>query len=1538
MLKALKIIGASLLWTVIGVLALVGSAALHIRVSASRKFVTEIAESAVGENVRGRLEIGEIEELSLRHVVVTNVHIFDPAGRDVIQASRVEARINPSALAHGLIHVPYVLITGARVVLVKGAEHTPTFLEAFEPKVVSTTPSSSVVHVLIDRVDVRNAVAEGDVEGVDGIRAHAVNARVRAEFQDALLLTVQDANLVVDEPYESPVNVSRVTGTIDTTEGEGVRLHVVATTGAADRFRANVRVIPAHAPDNGPGTEIDILAHAEPISVETLRGAHIEGLERVRGTATGYAHMFGHVEDLTYDAYLHHEGGDALVHGTISEARGIDVEVTTRSFLVDHAVEGAPPGLDVGGLARLHVTPADANSPPTFHGELRAFAYGRWAIPALTVDGAFEPEAIRIDRVDAPYANGHVSGHGRIATSEDGTVDLDVNARIPQIAIDPNIHSLVPNARGSLNASVHIHTASRDAGDPVVDVSGSASLGNLRYGEIVAASVHTRGRLRVSGRTPTVNATVQASQLRIASFNIGSGTVAVRGGPSRYTTSGRFTSAEQESASFDAVVEIDRQEAIHIDAERFELAIGANVWRGAIAGMVIRPGRYIDAEMVRLASGSQRLEARGRVAFNSDQNLDVVLQDFDISAVRPFLAEDAPRLLGRVDAHVVLTGNLAQPTVALDGAYREGCIDRIDAIESVFRVTYEAGDLDIDQQIDLGDRGTLALNGEGRLDASIPNPIEALRGGQYALTLEATALNTDTFAAYLPEDYEGFGGLVDGRVAFSGSIAHPALLTDIVFSSRPFLGVPPVSLTIASTFNESDFGGALIFRDGDHVLLQLDARYEGDARLLFSSKEKLFRSLRTNIWRVHLNVPQQSTQDWSPALRLIARGAPVEGGMWLVAQGGPRGFGAELSARGKWNGDLSRYPCGENSTPTASLTATVSHGEVRAEVHGALKQNEEAFSLIATTRADVDEWLASMELPTAPPATTVDVNIPEMELGEVPFICTRFTGPIRGSAHISELFTPRHSARVMLNAQGLQANDGASTDIDLVANVSTRALVADVSLQGETGDSNAEVQATAQIDWPSAMPYPVVHPDARFLLLAQFNQVQVAPLLALVPGISDAAAMFDGMLQAQGTRDELEWNGAIDVREGTFELVGPGQRLDEVAGRIEFGEQHARIVSLHGVDVDGSIDASGELQFHGVIPHAAELNVTLGRFPVRRDGLVLATLTGRAGLRATVTTEQTDIQVDVRDLTVRLPDQSDQTVQGLEPNPDITVVGETREAEVAQAAYPFHVLIDASQPFWVRRSDFAAQVSVNLDVTYRDPTLRVGGFVNLRRGFFEIFGKRFDLARGSLVFDDSTDLDPDLDIVAVYTLPGGQSRSVTVTVSGRLSSPHIEFSTTEATTDRGEIIALLISGRTSLSSGTSGASTVDAQQQAASFVSGVLAGVLTLGLRRQLGDLFPIISIESGNTAFTSARVRVGFQAESFIRDNLPSLSNFIQGAYFEGFAAVSSADQSNTTVTQAQGASPYGGLIELRFPSSFVFTGTVRYPGSYGADLTWEP
>jgi hypothetical protein len=206
-------------------------------------------------------------------------------------------------------------------------------------------------------------------------------------------------------------------------------------------------------------------------------------------------------------------------------------------------------------------------------------------------------------------------------------------------------------------------------------------------------------------------------------------------------------------------------------------------------------------------------------------------------------------------------------------------------------------------------------------------------------------------------------------------------------------------------------------------------------------------------------------------------------------------------------------------------------------------------------------------------------------------------------------------------------------------------------------------------------------------------------------------------------------------------------------------------------------------------------------------------------------------------------------------------------------------------------------------------------------------------------FDGRRELNPVVELQAVHTLRDGDYK-VWVNVSGRFATPTIQFSSDHPeATDQGTVVALLVSGRTRQQQASDpSATTEEASQQAGNFLAGLLAGVLTLSARRELGDIIPVIIIESGDEAFRSARLRAGFQADSVIPEFLRGV---VRGAYVEGFVAGSGG----TTETEgSEGVAPSatgGVLLELQFPYNFV--GTLRAEPNaesfgWGIDATWEP
>jgi translocation and assembly module TamB len=472
----------------------------------------------------------------------------------------------------------------------------------------------------------------------------------------------------------------------------------------------------------------------------------------------------------------------------------------------------------------------------------------------------------------------------------------------------------------------------------------------------------------------------------------------------------------------------------------------------------------------------------------------------------------------------------------------------------------------------------------------------------------------------------------------------------------------------------------------------------------------------------------------------------------------------------------------------------------------------------------------------------------------------------------------------------------------------------------------ATLAARIPVEWSTDAVAPSLAEDEDLAISADFESAPLGPFISWMPQIAFAAGHLTGTLDARGKLAELDVRGALELTDGYVEVESLGQHLNDVEGRIALNGNWIELEGIRARDGDGRLRIDGGIGLEGWRPSNVRIAVHGNDFPVRSEGSVLAELTGNAAVEGTIGEDETEVDVTVRSLAVELPDETARTTQELAPHPDIHVVGE--EAEVTgDEAYPIIVNVDARNPFWVRRTDFATQVSAQLHVEVRDPDLWLAGSVEIRRGFFEVFGKRFEVNEGQMTFDGGSEIDPRVSLRATHEMRAPAGTEVTVTASGRLSSPEIEFRSNHRECDeRAEIIAMLVSNRCGVPTDTA-TQELDAYEQASSFLAGLAAGVLTLTARKEFGDVLPVIVIESGEHAFQSARIRAGFQADDYIPD---FMRGFVRGAYIEGIFTAGGTGTDSSPVP--------GVRLELSFPASLVLSGEVMPTGSWGADLTWEP
>jgi len=134
-----------------------------------------------------------------------------------------------------------------------------------------------------------------------------------------------------------------------------------------------------------------------------------------------------------------------------------------------------------------------------------------------------------------------------------------------------------------------------------------------------------------------------------------------------------------------------------------------------------------------------------------------------------------------------------------------------------------------------------------------------------------------------------------------------------------------------------------------------------------------------------------------------------------------------------------------------------------------------------------------------------------------------------------------------------------------------------------------------------------------------------------------------------------------------------------------------------------------------------------------------------------------------------------------------------RVAAVAPSA-PWRYLIDASAPGGIEVDGMGLDSEWSGDIRLRGTTdaPRIGGEVRVvpRQGFYEFAGNRFEITRGVIDFDESTEINPRLNIRAEADV---DDISVAVTVTGTATQPLIDFSSVPALPEE-EVLARLLFG------------------------------------------------------------------------------------------------------------------------------------------------
>jgi translocation and assembly module TamB len=1540
-------------------LALLTSALLHLKTELGLAVATDLLNVLVSDLIAGRLEATQVEELGLERIVVRDVSLYDPNGSRVIYGEEISLTIDPMAALDGTLRFSHARLRRGRLQLEEDATGELTFLRALEAADTSPTdPSEPPFHAVVDDMHLEEVRVFGELLGLEGLYAQHVHAHGRMEFEAETVIEVFSGGGEVTAPFHYVGQIDQIVARVSTNDHEGTDLYVRAHTGE-DRARVNLHYgLPAHATHaNETPLELDLRVAAEPISAATIAASGFEWAELLRGEVRGGLRLFGRTDDLRLEGDLITDGGRVVLAGGLPSVGDVVVEVTSAELELAALIDGAPEATIRGG-AELRVPDAPEGAPSHFEAHAEPFEVVGFAVPALRVSGRLLDDAVALDSLEGRGPAGEVFASGTVGY--DGRYELAVRGALARAHAEPNLAAAVPGLRGGVRFHARIDGDAEGA-----HARGTVDVRRFAYDEVDAARLSATGSVTIEGGLPSLDLRVTGQEVRIAGLPLGSGSANLVGTRGHYRFHSNLTDESGLASGVEGELRI-RGDVITAEVPRVTLARAGVAFSGAVEGIRVLPDG-IEVDAVHLERDDQRITGRLALRDRAYDEIDLDVSNISVEELRRFFGPSVPDIGGSADLNLHLRGEMdTTPTVALEGSLSDVTLLGVEHSSLIYRLDLEAGNATIQVMTSLADRGAVRLAGTALVEGSLRELEQTAQSAIYDLVIDAdevsVALLDDALGGVIP----GADGSLSGQLAIEGPVDAPTFRGTMRIPDLSVPSWPAMSLTTAVRYEYGSFSTNATLADAHGTLIEGEGSVLMDVVYAVEHPEVAISTLDTSPWRFSIRIPPRPMADVPlpilAALDTDLSDFQVAGSLTLA--------GGAFRTRGHLIASVDYAPtegsalCGVASEPRATLVAELADGHTEAIVH-AVVGGQRVATLTATADTPLDAWLHAADLPERP-VTSIHAEIHQAPADAIPLLCENLAGNLEGTFTARDLFGPAPAIAAELYSDALRVrqlvesrrqmatsavNETPPIKIRVDLQADPTALRMSSDMRWWNGGSTA-ARASFATEWIPGAPLPTLRMDAPASASAQFFRMPLEAAVSWVPGLGNVEGLVEGQVHAEGTLSEPHLAGSVDVEEGQLDLRGLGQRLRNVEGHVEIDDQHIELVGFSATDGDGVLHIDGGVDLAGLALERSALRLSAEAFPIRQEGSVMAELTGRAAITNEFHEDGLTGAMKVSQLVVQLPDDSGRSPQDLSAHPDICVRRTSSPDAASEAsgdcgievvsdedAYAIELEVDATRPFWVKSAEFEALVAARLEVLYRDPDFRVGGEVELRQGFFEVFGKRFEINEGSMVFDPaSPTLNPEVLLIATHKLRNDPNRTVTVHASGTLAHPVIEFSSTVPTNNEGEIIALLITGTTSQRRQSQGTSTQAAGEEAANFLAGVAFGVASLSLREEFGEHFPVISVETADSGFRSARIRAGFTVDDIIPERMRSV---VEGVYIEGYftaggnQGASAAGTGATTTGTGQNA---GFLIELQFPHNIVGTGTISPGSNWGVDLTWEP
>ncbi len=484
----------------------------------------------------------------------------------------------------------------------------------------------------------------------------------------------------------------------------------------------------------------------------------------------------------------------------------------------------------------------------------------------------------------------------------------------------------------------------------------------------------------------------------------------------------------------------------------------------------------------------------------------------------------------------------------------------------------------------------------------------------------------------------------------------------------------------------------------------------------------------------------------------------------------------------------------------------------------------------------------------------------------------QIAGLVRGDLWVSDLHRDAH-AGAALDVDGLRVASFGYRSARLEAKADGRGI--DARVRVDQGDGYVDARAQALATWGAAVA-PALDPGQPLTFTAAAKNFRIGVLLPFVDGFVDE---LDGRIDAD-TRLVLDpraraarMSGTLALSRGAFEAAAGGGEFHDVAANLKFAPDGTIVLEkLTASGLNGHLEANATAKIEGTTLAWAKGVVLIpssSPIPLSGGGSDLGNIDGRFVIaeRSTAGGKNMDVDVDVPQLRVALPEGSSGNAQSLGPIPKARI-GSHRGTPRKFVLLPLDSVKKPRAPSSGESAKLRMQAHLGNVEVVRGTQLKVdltgqvnvdsaqnsevGGQIRLKKGGqLAVQGKNFTIDSGTVTFVGDDPSNPEVVVKAGWKAPDGSV--VYANFVGPLKTGKVTL-TSEPPLPQQEIVQLVLFGTASGKQAQS--PQANTETSAIGTVGGEAAQPLNHALR-QLGLGAVTASVDTSQSANPKPEVEV---------------------------------------------------------------------------------